>query len=111
MSEPDPKPEATALEVRDGARITGGERVSKHLDAADLALVFEIYETWKAAGVGEVTCSQRTFEAHLDFEQLYAGPWKWNIASGIPYGDVRMYSYTGAYLGVVSVSNLKLNLH
>lgn len=89
-------------------RITGGTPVERTLTDADLALVFEIYEKWRAAGVGEVTCSKKTFEDHLNFPQLYAGPWKWNITS-MAYGDVKLYSHNGAFLGTCTVSSLVLH--
>lgn len=101
---------STPLEVKDGAEITGGTPVQPRLTNEELALCFEVYETWRAAGVVEVTCSEATFLAHLNYEQLWAGPWKWNIV-GMAYGDVKMYGVGGRFLGTMTVSNLKMAEH
>lgn len=107
----DPTEPQDGLEVRDGAEITGGTRPLRQITPEEMLFCEEIYAGWRLAGVTEVTCSRATFEAHLDYELIWAGPWKWNIVS-MAYGEVKMYGAGGRYLGTCNVtSNIIIPKH
>lgn len=78
--------------------ITGGDRTA--LSAQDRELIDHVVNRLLAvvdhlAHKGrqlELQCSADTYCAHLDFDELAAGPWLWDIKSGVPFGDIYLYS-------------------
>jgi len=107
VSEPD---KSEALEVRNDAEITGGAPPNVAPSMEELLFLEALYAGFRLAGVVEITCSKATFLAHLNYEVIWAGPWKINITS-MAYGDVKMYGINGRFLGTCTVSNLALNTH
>lgn len=80
--------------------ISGGEAANLHVSDEDRALVFEVYTRLMRlvnilAAEGRQLILQtapRTYSEHLDFPDMAAGPWAWEIKPDIPAGTVLLYS-------------------
>lgn len=76
-------------------------------DPREREFVIELYGKLRAVGVTRLICSRRTYEQHLDYDIIVAGPWEWTISDAVPYGSVHLVKL-GNRVGTLTVSELAI---